>query len=125
MKIIRSDELEFVPASHEDPKSPGSLKKVLVKKDDIRQGRLQMVNWSLLPEGKSFRTHYHEDMDEVFVIMKGKAIISSGSESYTLNPGDAVIIPAGQTHEMKSIGADVEYIAMGVASGTGGKTVVA
>lgn len=124
MKIIRALAMDFIPASHEDPANPGSLKKVLVRKDDLVPGRLQMVNWSLLPAGKSFRNHYHEDMAEVFVIMKGKASIMIDGETAVIGPGDAVVIPARAPHGMKSTGADVEYIALGVASGTGGKTVV-
>jgi hypothetical protein len=29
MKIVRGKDFEFVPASHEDPKDPGTYKKVL------------------------------------------------------------------------------------------------
>lgn len=124
MKIIRTNTLSFIPASHEDPTKPGSLKKVLVKKDDIREGRLQMVNWSLLPAGKSFQPHYHEDMDEIFVIIKGSALITSGGETALVGMGDSVVIPAGEIHEMKNNTTDdVYYIAMGVASGINGKTV--
>jgi len=44
MKIIRLGELEFVPAGHEDPKSPGVWIKILLKKGDLLAGQLQMVN---------------------------------------------------------------------------------
>jgi hypothetical protein len=46
MKIIRLRELKFVPAGHEDPKSPGVLIKILLKKGDLLAGQLQMVNWA-------------------------------------------------------------------------------
>jgi mannose-6-phosphate isomerase-like protein (cupin superfamily) len=125
MNIIRGNKLQYVPASHEDPQNPGSLKKVLLKKDDIKQGRLQMINWSILPVGKSFEAHFHEDMDEVFIIVNGKAEISIEREREVLEKGDAVIIPAKKVHIMSNISAiDLEYIALGVSSETGGKTVV-
>jgi mannose-6-phosphate isomerase-like protein (cupin superfamily) len=72
MKVIRSTKLELVPASHEDPKSPGVLKKVLLREDDFVGGKAHMINLALLPVGKSFKPHYHEDMQEVFVISFGK-----------------------------------------------------
>ncbi len=126
MKIIRGYALEFVPASHEDPENPGSLKKVMIQRDDIAPGRLQMVNWSLLPKGTSFRSHYHEDMTEVFVVMEGTAQISAGGARDTLSRGDAVIIEAREVHEMTNSGEeDLQYLAFGIASGTGGKTVLA
>ncbi len=41
MRIIRSTESEFVPASHEDPKSPGALQRVVLGKDDLMEGKVQ------------------------------------------------------------------------------------
>ena len=75
MRVIRATELEFVAASHEDPDSPGVLKKVLLQRDDLIAGRVQMVNWALLPVGQSFSPHYHEDMEEVFIVIRGRAEI--------------------------------------------------
>lgn len=125
MKIIRGSDLSYVPASHEDPKNPGSLKKILVGKDDVQAGRLQMVNWSLLPVGKSFTSHYHEDLEEIFIIAQGSAEITAGKEKAVLQKGDCICIPPRTPHAMKNIGTvDVEFLAIGIASGTGGKTVL-
>lgn len=130
MLIIRSNELKFVPASHEDPNFPGSLKKVLLTKDLLTAGRVQMINWSLLPAGKSFRSHFHEDMEEVFIIITGNAKIevkkdNLEKEADLLYPGDAVLIPAMSVHKMWALGEqDLEYIALGISAGVGGKTVL-
>ena len=124
MKIIRSAELEFVPASHEDPESPGVLKKVLLGKHDVIDGKVQMVNWALLPVGRSFEPHYHEDMEEVFIMIHGFARIAAGKAECTIGPGDAVVIPVGAIHMMENLGEeDVEYIAIGVSRGQHGRTV--
>lgn len=126
MKIIRGYAHQFVPASHEDPDHPGSLKKVLVKRDDVAPGRLQMVNWSHLAKGKSFRTHYHEDMTEVFVIIEGQAEIVTDGVRENVERGDAIVIEAREVHEMTNKGnCDLLYLAIGIAAGTGGKTVLA
>jgi mannose-6-phosphate isomerase-like protein (cupin superfamily) len=125
MRVIRAKELDFVPASHEDQSEPGVLKKVLLRKHDLIDGQVQMINWALLPAGKSFRAHYHEDMEEVFVIIKGRARITVDEQEEEMEAGDAVVIPFGCVHEMKNIGQEsVEYVVVGVSQGTRGKTVV-
>ena len=124
MKVIRSTELEFVAASHEDPTSPGVLKKVLLRKEDLVEGRVQMMNWALLPVGKAFRSHYHQDMEEVFIVIHGNAKMTVGKEETKIGPGDVVVIPVGIVHKMENMGKqNVEYVAMGISQEKGGKTV--
>jgi mannose-6-phosphate isomerase-like protein (cupin superfamily) len=125
MKIVRSTDLAFVPASHENVDSPGVWKKVLLEKDDLVEGRVQMINWAMLPTGRSFKAHYHEDMQEIFVIMKGGARITVDTQETELAQGDVVVIPAGGVHEMENIGTEnVEYVVVGISEGRGGTTVV-
>jgi mannose-6-phosphate isomerase-like protein (cupin superfamily) len=124
MRVIRGTELKFMAASHEDPGNPGVLKKVLLQRDDLIEGRVQMINWALLPAGQAFRAHYHEDMEEVFIIISGRAEITVDKERTKLQEGDAVVIPARGIHKMKNIGGeDVEYVVVGVSGGTLGRTV--
>lgn len=125
MKIVRSNLLKFIPASHEDPKSPGVWKKILLGKEDLIKGRVQMVNWSKLPVGSSFKPHYHQDMEEVFIILRGKVKITVDEEEERMEKGDVVIIPMKKVHEMKNIGnEEVEYLVLGISLEKGGKTVV-
>lgn len=125
MKIIRSKQLKFIPASHENQKSPGVWKKILLEKEDLINGRVQMVNWSKLPVGSSFKPHYHQDMEEVFIILKGKAKIKVDKEKELIEKGDVVVIPMKKVHQMENAGKEeVEYLVLGVSLGKGGKTVV-
>ncbi|MBI5621101.1 cupin domain-containing protein [Candidatus Gottesmanbacteria bacterium] len=125
MKIIRLQDLPKVPASHEDPADPGVVKQVLLKHNDLAPGRIQMINWSTLLPGKSFRSHYHEMMDEVFIILNGKVEVSVGQEKEKLGKGDAVVIPEGAVHIMKNLtDREVCYIAIGISRGEDGNTVV-
>lgn len=125
MKVARASEQSFVPASHENPLDPGCLKKVLFAKGDICKGSVQMVNWACMPKGKSFQLHYHEDMDEVFVIVSGKVEMMVNDERSVLNPGDGVVVKARQHHRMNNIGdTDVQYIVFGVSTEQGGATRV-
>lgn len=125
IKKISERDIEYIPASHEDPKNPGVFKKVMLRKDDLLDGRIQMINWAKLPKGQKFSKHYHEDMEEIFIILSGKAEIMIGEETEELGKGDLVVIPVRAVHEMKNISKeDVYYIAIGVTKGLGGKTVV-
>jgi len=125
MKIVRSTELKFVPASHEDPKSPGVFKKILLRGDDFVEGEIQTVNSALLPTGKAFTPHYHTDRQEVFIIIRGNAKITVDAEEATLGEGDTVVIPVGSVHKMENIGTeDTEFIVIAVSKGTDDRTVI-
>jgi mannose-6-phosphate isomerase-like protein (cupin superfamily) len=125
MRIIRSASRSFVPAGHENPVSPGVLKKVLLEKADLQPGRVQMVNWASLGAGKQFARHYHEDMQEIFILVQGEAEIAVGTETDTLRCGDAVVIDPREVHQMRNAGIEaVEYLAIGITGEAGGKTVV-
>ena len=125
MKTVPYASRSFVPASHESPLSPGVLKKVLLEKADLRPGHVQMVNWASLGVGKRFARHYHEDMQEIFIIVQGEAEITVGTETATLRRGDTVVIDPREVHQMRNIGMEaVEYLAIGITSEAGGKTVV-
>jgi mannose-6-phosphate isomerase-like protein (cupin superfamily) len=125
MRVIRADAMEFVPASHEDPRNPGVLKKILARRDELFAGRVQMVNWSLLPVGSSFQPHLHEDMEEIFVIVSGRAEIQVDDYKAILGRGDAVVVSPGEIHQMSSVGdVDVEYLVVGIAGEKNGRTVL-
>lgn len=125
MKVIRGSDLEFTPASHEDPNDPGCLKRVLATKADLLDGRVQMVNWSKLPAGKSFQRHYHEDMQEVFVLIDGEVTMQVQGQQVRLAGGDCIVIQPREAHEMTNIcGHDVSYLVFGISTEQGGKTVV-
>ena len=124
MKVINSSELTFIPASHEDPDDPGVLKKILVGAADVIEGKLQMINWALLKTGKAFRAHYHQDMDEIFIVLSGQSRLTVKEKSIELKRGDTVVIPAGAVHRMENTGdKDVEYLVVGISAGKGGKTI--
>lgn len=125
MRIIRGSAIEFIPASHEDQERPGVLKRVLATRDELIDGRVQMINWASLPAGSSFRPHYHEDMEEVFIILTGKVEITVDGVSNELTPGDAIVIAPREIHTMQNVTeSDLEYIVMGISTGQDGQTIV-
>lgn len=125
MRIIRGSDIQFVPASHEDPNKPGVLKRVLAKREDLIDGRVQMINWASLPAKSSFRPHYHQDMEEVFIILSGRVEMTVDGQSNELLPGDAIVIAPKEVHTMKNLtDQDLEYIVLGITTDEGGQTVV-
>lgn len=125
MRIIRGSEIKFVPASHEDQQNPGVLKRVLATRDDLIDGRIQMINWASLPARSSFQSHYHEDMEEVFVILTGKVEMTVDDQPHQLESGDAILIAPKEVHSMKNLtDQDLEYVVLGISTEEGGQTVV-
>ncbi len=125
MQIYRSTELALEPAAHEDSRDPGCLKKILVRRADIPAGRLQMINWVLLKPQRAFEAHYHEKMTEIFIVLSGRATIEVDAVKDLLMEGDAVVIPPRCVHTMTALDDQaVQYLAMGIVHGDGGRTVV-
>jgi mannose-6-phosphate isomerase-like protein (cupin superfamily) len=125
MKVIRSDDKSYVPASHENPLAPGVWKKVLFARDELQPGTVQMINWAKLPVGSSFAAHYHHDMQEIFIIVSGEAEMVVSGETIVLGRGDTIAIEANEIHLMNNRGSvDVEYVVVGITGNRGGKTVV-
>ena len=125
MKLILSNDKSFVPASHENPLAPGVWKKILFQRDELQPGTVQMVNWARLPLGSSFSAHYHEDMQEIFIIVAGEAEMVVAGETVNLGRGDTIAIDRREIHRMTNRGSkDVEYLVLGITGNQGGKTVV-
>lgn len=125
MKFVAQNSSDFIPASHEDPRCPGVLKRVIAVRDEFQRGHVQMLNWARLPKGAEFRRHYHEDMQEVFVLLQGNVRMDCAGEPITMQAGDTVIVDPGEPHQMLNIGEnDAEYIVFGISSGQNGRTIV-
>lgn len=114
----------WVPAAHENVDDPAVLKKVLATQADLNPGQVQMLNWALLKVGKSFEKHYHEDMQEIFVMLSGQTRMIAGDESVLLVAGDTVIVAPSEIHQMHNLGdQDATFLVLGIATGQDGKTV--
>lgn len=140
MRFVFGDQVALVPASHEDPQAPGVLKKVLLSAGAIQSGDVPMVNWSLLRPGRRFALHYHQDMQEIFMIVSGtvEARVWSSDQCperetdwpsgepvvRSLGAGDLLCVDPREVHQMINVGQqDVVYLVFGVTSQQGGKTI--
>lgn len=85
-----------------------------------------MLNWARLPVGSSFRPHYHEDMQEIFVLISGTVRMLGPAQSLDMSAGDTVIVDPQEIHQMTNIGDQpADYIVFGISSQQGGRTILA
>lgn len=105
--------------------NPAVFKKVLVKSNDLVPGHVQMINWAKLVPNKAFQAHYHQDMQEVFIILSGIGEIEVDKKFWQIEKGDTILIPIGAVHSMKNKGKfPLFYIALGISVQKSGRTVV-
>lgn len=61
--------------------------------------------------GKSTQTGFHEDEEEIYVILKGSALLSLGDEKKEVFPGDTVYVPRNTKHRMTCTSeGNLEYL---------------
>jgi mannose-6-phosphate isomerase-like protein (cupin superfamily) len=51
-----------------------------------------------LEPGQEQAVHAHADSDKIYVLLEGRAMVTIGPEQRELQPMEAVLAPAGQTH---------------------------
>lgn len=71
----------------------------------IKPGELQNVDWEAmtygyLPAGAAFDWHFHRDIDEAMMVIKGEGKVFDNDGEYTYAPGDLFIFPANQEHRI-------------------------
>jgi mannose-6-phosphate isomerase-like protein (cupin superfamily) len=85
MKIVKlNDIIEF---------SPDKLKKIsLFNTDNF------FCDIYCLEPGQSQKVHSHGDSDKVYLVLKGKGMVTVGIEEKELGPDEITIAPAGEDH---------------------------
>jgi mannose-6-phosphate isomerase-like protein (cupin superfamily) len=65
--------------------------------------RLYLDVYCLEP-GQSQKPHVHADSDKVYACLEGTAVATIGGEEVALQPGEAVMAPAGVEHGLENRG---------------------
>lgn len=73
------------------------------KKNYCMRGMLY-VAYAMLQEGKAYESHAHGDHEEVYYIISGTGSITVNGKTRKIRDGDAVFIPAGDTHSIANDG---------------------
>lgn len=82
--------------------------KLLINPDETETIALGYV---AVNSGESTEIGLHDDEEEVYVILKGKAILSIGDEEREVSMGDVAYVPRNNMHRMKCISEEkLEYL---------------
>lgn len=55
-----------------------------------------------LPPGGATQRHYHRISEEFYYILEGRGTMEIDGEAREVGPGDAILIPAGAWHQIRS-----------------------
>jgi quercetin dioxygenase-like cupin family protein len=97
MKVIKHDPASAIP-NHAPIMIGDVANQVLVGEIDSAQVRISSVTFR---DGARNRYHRHS-CDQILVITHGSGTIETPQETYEVEAGDVVVIPAGQLHSHAS-----------------------
>ena len=60
----------------------------------------------ILPPGSSIGVHDHADEDEIYIIQKGRGLMTDGAKEFAVEAGDAILTGQGASHSIKNIGTE-------------------
>ena len=67
---------------------------------------ISIVGWE---PGQVSPIHSHPDADEIYYVIEGEGLFNDGRREMRLKPGDTVVFPAGEVHQVKSVTRMVLY----------------
>lgn len=71
-------------------------------------------SWQLPPGGaEGMHVHYEHappPLDELYVLVSGRAVMRVNGATYELQPGDAVLAPAGSNHDLRNSTAEPAHV---------------
>lgn len=70
--------------------------------------------WCLVPAGGVAKSHRHQE-HETFVIVRGRGRMRVGEEETLVEPGDAILMPPFDTHELTNLSDDEELLFLSVS----------
>ncbi len=84
-----------------------------VFKGDELKGQARLVAKVSLEPGSSVGLHDHVEEEEIYYIMKGKALVVDANTSREVGPGEAIITGDGNSHSIENIGLEtLEFFAV-------------
>jgi quercetin dioxygenase-like cupin family protein len=79
-------------------------------------GRLGIVEVTLLPGEPGPPQHVHREHDETFYVLSGTVLFSSGEEAVTAGPGSLLTAVIGVPHTFGNADPDVPAVILGTVS---------
>jgi len=75
------------------------------KSGDLK-ARTRLCAELVIPAGASIGAHDHVDEDEIYIIHRGKGIMTDGGEEFEVAAGDAVVTGQGAFHSIRNTGTE-------------------
>ena len=71
------------------------------------------VAYAMLPQGRSYHAHEHDDHEEVYYIIKGNGEMLVDDEVQPIRSGDIIYIGKHQVHSIRNTGDEdfIEFLA--------------
>lgn len=85
----------------------GSVEITHIFKQDEMKGKSRLCAKITINPGCSIGVHEHVNEEEIFYILKGKALVDDNGEMQELHEGDAIITGGGGSHSVENIGNGV------------------
>ncbi|HOW87033.1 MAG TPA: cupin domain-containing protein [Candidatus Omnitrophota bacterium] len=73
------------------------------KPEEIK-ARTRLCSELILPPGTSIGVHDHVDEDEIYIIQKGRGIMTDGGKEFPVAAGDAILTGQGASHSIRNAG---------------------
>lgn len=77
-----------------------------------------VVGWTVLPPGAAHERHAHPNVDEFWIVLKGKGVMYTDEGEEESSEGDYVFTPAGYMHGFKNT-SDEDVVLVWGWSGAG------
>jgi mannose-6-phosphate isomerase-like protein (cupin superfamily) len=69
------------------------------------------VTWVSGIPGSEQGLHAHEDSEQIYVVVRGRGLMTVDDEEREVEAGTAILIPAGAKHAIRNIGSEaLEYV---------------
>ena len=75
------------------------------KPEEIK-ARTRLCSELSLPPGASIGAHDHIAEDEIYIIQKGRGIMTDSGKEFSVETGDAILTGQGASHSIKNTGAE-------------------
>lgn len=75
------------------------------KPEEIR-ARTRLCSEMTLPPGASVGLHDHVEEDEIYIIQKGRGIMTESGKEFEVTAGDAILTGQGSSHSIKNAGTE-------------------
>ncbi len=86
----------------------------LIGSDDREEDTSHSLAFVELDEGESTEPHFHEESEETYFVLQGRAKLLVNGEEVHLSQGQACLVEPGEVHAIASPGGELHFLAISV-----------